>query len=248
LPRDRKIGVPYDALVTLDPGALPQTPLHPCPYLPGRQAQERAFLADRLDGEVYHELMDRGFRRSGDLFYAPDCPGCRLCVPLRVPVDGFRPSRSQQRVLRRNRDVQTVVRRPTFTAATWELYRRYLQFQHGRGDEPGNDSAASLEAHLYTPVVDTVEVLYQLGERTVAISLLDVCSRSVSAVYHFFDPDHAARSLGVFSALHEIAWARAQGIAHYYLGYWIEGAATMHYKANFRPHELLRDGRWTPGA
>ncbi len=224
---------------------LPHTPLHPCPYLPGRKARERAFLADRVDPEVYHELMDRGFRRSGELFYAPDCPGCRRCVPIRVPVLTFTPSRSQRRVLRRNHDVTAIVRRPEFTPATWDLYRRYLQHQHGRA--PGDETAASLAAFLYAPVVDTVEVLYQLGGRTVAISLLDVCSRSVSAVYHFFDPDVAARSLGVFSALHEIGWTRAQGIPHYYLGYWVEGAPTMQYKANFRPHELLVDGVWLPG-
>lgn len=96
-------------------------------------------------------------------------------------------------------------------------------------------------------MVDTVEVLYQLGGRTVAISLLDVCSRSVSAVYHFFDPDVAARSLGVFSALHEIGWTRAQGIPHYYLGYWVEGAPTMQSQGKLRPHELLVDGVWLPG-
>lgn len=224
---------------------LPRTPLHPCPYLPGLQARERAFLAERLDPEVYHELMDRGFRRSGDMFYAPDCPACRRCVPLRVPVATFAPSRSQRRVLRRNRDLHAVVREPHFTTATWELYRRYLQHQHGRA--PGDETPDSLEAFLYAPVVTSVEVLYQLGGRTVAISLLDVCSRSVSAVYHFFDPDVAARSPGVFSALHEIAWTRAQGIPHYYLGFWVEGAPTMRYKANYRPHELLRDEVWRPG-
>lgn len=232
-------------MIDVDDG-LPRTPLHPCPYLPDRQARERAFLADRVDPEVYHELMDRGFRRSGDLFYAPDCPGCRQCVPLRVPVATFLPSRSQRRVLQRNRDVRASVRRPEFTPATWQLYQRYLQHQHGRPAD--HDTEASLQAHLYASVVDTVEVLYQLGDRTVAISLLDVCSRSVSAVYHFFDPDCEARSLGVFSVLHEIEWTRTQGVPHYYLGYWIEGAKTMQYKANYRPHQVLRDGAWQPGA
>ena len=58
------------------------------------------------------------------------------------------------------------------------------------------------------------------------------------------EPEFAARSLGVFSVLQEIEWTLTQGIAHYYLGYWIEGAPTMHYKASYRPHELLHDGVW----
>lgn len=223
---------------------LPHTPPHPCPYLPGRIARERAFVTDRLDPELYHELMERGFRRSGDLFYAPDCPGCRACVPLRVPVAAFVASRSQRRRTRRNEDVRVLVRRPEFTADTWSLYQRYLHFQHAPRAEP--ETPAALRTGLYVSPVATTELLYRVGERTVAISLLDVCSRSVSAVYHFFDPEFAARSLGVFSVLHEIGWTHAQGIPHYHLGYWIEGAPTMRYKANYRPHELLREGRWQP--
>jgi arginyl-tRNA--protein-N-Asp/Glu arginylyltransferase len=66
----------------------------------------------------------------------------------------------------------------------------------------------------------------------------------VSAVYHFYDPDERDRSLGVFSVLMEIEFARQLGVPHYYLGYWVEGAETMHYKANYRPHELWLDGQW----
>ena len=222
--------------------ALPRTPPHPCPYLPGRVARERGFVTGSLEPELYHELMDRGFRRSGDMFYAPDCPGCRACVPLRVPVATFEPSRSQRRVLRRNADVAVEHRRPDLSEATWRLFCRYQEHQHGPTNPP--ESPASLQASLYADVVDTVEILYRLGDRTVAVSIVDVCSRSVSSVYHFFDPDFAERSLGVFSVLHEIEWAKRRGIPHYYLGYWVHGAATMQYKANYRPHELLDRGAW----
>lgn len=221
---------------------LPRTAPHPCPYLPGRDARERAFLARSLDPEAYHELMDRGFRRSGTMFYAPDCSDCRRCVPLRVPVAEFAPSRSQRRVRRKNADIHVAFARPEFTPATLALYRRYLRAQHGAGGD--DESAESLRASWYEPVVDTVEATYSLGTRTLGKSLLDVCSRSVSAVYHFYDPEFAARSLGVFSVLAEIEWTASLGVPHYYLGFWVEGAPTMQYKANYRPHELLVDGTW----
>lgn len=221
---------------------LPPTPPHPCSYLPGLLASERAFRADTLDPEAYHELMDRGFRRSGSTFYAMACADCRRCVPIRVPVAEFAPSRSQRRAQRRNQDVRVHIGRPEFTAATWDLYRRYGQAQHGKRDE--DDSPEGLRDSLYAPVVDTYEVTYRLGDRAIGKSLLDVCSRSVSAVYHFYDPDHARRSIGVFSVLAEIAWTRQIGVPHYYLGFWIEGAKTMQYKADYRPHELLIDGTW----
>lgn len=220
---------------------LPRTTPHPCPYLPGRHAAERAFLAESLDPEAYHELMDRGFRRNGTLFYATDCEGCRRCVPLRVPVDEFTPSRSQRRVLKKNADVRATFALPEFTAATFALYVRYLRAQH---DGVADETPESFRASLYERVVDTIEVTYSLGARTIGKSLLDRSSRSVSAVYHFYEPELRSRSLGVFSVLTEIEWTRATGVPHYYLGFWVEGARTMQYKANYRPHELLVDGTW----
>ncbi|MEO6593727.1 MAG: arginyltransferase [Planctomycetota bacterium] len=229
-------------LAHIDADRLPRTPLFPCPYLPDRQARQRAFLAEHLDPELYHDLMDRGFRRSGEMFYATDCPSCEMCVPLRVPTTEFRPSKSQRRAMQKNRDVVMRVRHPELSTENFDLYGRYVQHQHGT---PATDETReSLRASLYERVVDTVEVTYTIGDRLAAVSLLDVCSRSVSAVYHFFEPEFAARSLGVFSVLAEIEWARRIGVPHYYLGYWVEGAETMHYKANYRPHELLRVGAW----
>lgn len=231
----------------VDGGQLPPGPPHPCPYLPQKTARERGFRADHLPAELYHDLMDRGFRRSGDVFYAPDCEGCSACVPLRVPVATFEPSRSQRRAMRRNRDVQTNVAMPVFSAEKLQMYRRYLAHQHPRRpDDPTPEATAEdFRRSLYTEVVTTVEVTYRLGERLIAASLLDVSPRSLSAVYHYYDPDHAQRSLGVFSALTEIELARKVSVPHYYLGYWIAEAPTMSYKANFGPHEVLRSGVWS---
>lgn len=234
---------PAERLLSLvDAGRLPQTPLHACPYLPDLEARERFFVARRLDPELYHDLMDRGFRRSGEMFYAADCPGCRRCVPLRVPVASFAPSRSQRRVLRRNRDVTARVRRPEFTSAAFDLFRRYRRHQHAAPESV--ESPETCRAWLYAPVVASFEVVYTIDDRLAALSLLDVCSRSVSSVYHFYAPEFARRSLGVLSVLHEIAWTHRIGVPYYYLGYWVEGAKTMDYKVNYRPHELLLDGVW----
>jgi arginyl-tRNA--protein-N-Asp/Glu arginylyltransferase len=227
----------------LDGNELTRTPPHACSYLPGRTASMRAFAADRLDGDSYHELMDRGFRRSGRMFYRTYCGACRACVPLRVPVATFAPTRSQRRVLRRNADVAITMRPPRFSTDAFELYQRYLRHQHPDSVQ-GEDEASFREAFC-AEVVDSVEVRYTLGERLVAVSLLDVCARSLSSVYHFFDPDHARRSLGVFSVLAEIEQAKRIGVPFYYLGYWVQGSRTMQYKADYGPHELLRDGRWS---
>ena len=233
---------------------LTTLPPHACPYLPARAATLRAFSVGQLDPDLYHGFMDAGFRRSGRMVYQPACDGCRRCVPIRVPTDRFRPDKTQRRCARRNADLTVTAGPPVLSDEKLELYRRYVAQWHAKptaGDEDEDDgSRASLEAFLYTSPVATTEFAYRDGDgRLLAVGIADVCRRSFSSVYFYFDPDHRGRSLGTFGACHEIAWAAAAGIPHYYLGYWVSGCRKMEYKTNFRPFELLGlDGRWRPGS
>jgi len=217
---------------------------HECPYLPDRLARSRAFLADRMPGEVYHRFMDAGFRRSGRLFYQPACGGCRSCVPVRVPVAAFRTDKSQRRCARRNADLAVSASEPKATEEKHELYSRYLRGWHGRDA----DDFEGFVAFLYDSPVETVEFEYRDGGGTLlAVGICDVCEQSLSSVYFYFDPAHAGRGLGTFGALQEIGAATRLGIPYYYLGYWIRDCRQMRYKTSFRPCELLgTDGIWRP--
>jgi arginine-tRNA-protein transferase len=230
---------------------LVTTPAHPCPYLPGRTAQNRAFLAERMPGELYHDFMDAGFRRSGEVFYQPVCAGCRACVPLRVVVDRFVLSKSQRRCWRRNADLLVEGAAPEATDEKFDLYRRYVD---GRFRRPGRGSAdaeppdrAGFESFLCRSPVDTIEFTYRdrATGRLLAVGVCDVCARSLSSVYFYYDPDEPRRGLGTFGLLWELDFARRAGVPHYYLGYWVGGCATMQYKRDVGPCELLgTDGVW----
>ena len=76
--------------------------------------------------------------------------------------------------------------------------------------------------------------------------LLDWLSDGASAVYSFFDPAEARRSLGSYMVLWLIEVARAKGLEHVYLGYWIAEAPKMAYKTRFRPIEGLTAEGWIP--
>ena len=215
---------------------------HPCPYLPGRVAQSRAVWAERMRPQMYHAMMDAGFRRSGKLIYQPICRGCRECLPLRVPVQTFRPDKSQRRCARRNADLVVTHAAPQISDEKWDLYRRYIEQWHGRPAE----NRESLEQFLYETPVETLEFTYrdQTG-RLLAVGICDLCPSALSSVYFYFDPTEASRSLGTFGALHELQFAQIHQIPYYYLGYWIDRCMSMRYKAMYQPSEVLHpDNAW----
>ena len=221
-------------------------PEHPCPYLPNRTAQSRAFWAERVPGSVYHRFMDAGFRRSGKVFYQPACRACRQCWPMRVPVDRFQPSKSQRRGWRRTQELVVTAGEATPTDEKFELYLRNVTRWHDR--QKGEEDRESFEDFLYRSPVETVEYTYRDGSgRLVAVGICDVCRESFSTVYFYHDPEESRRGLGTFGALYELEQAGLLGIPYYYLGYWIPGCGAMEYKSSFRPNAVLHpDGVWRP--
>lgn len=236
------MSIPENNLPPLLRLPLAAGPEHACPYLPNRTAQEEFLGCHRLDPAVYQELMDSGFRRSGRIIYRPTCTGCRECVPLRVPVNSFRPSRSQRRVIRRNTDLRVEVGPPVCTPEKGRLYADYLRYQH---DGTKSEDYLSFQEFLYTSPTDTLEMSYRLGARLLAVGIVDACPDCLSSVYCFFDPAEARRSLGVFAALCEIAECRRRGLHYWYAGYYVRESPRMNYKTGYRPHELLSlGGEW----
>jgi len=235
------------------PIALPliTTAPHPCPYLPNREATLRAFGVDRLPGSLYHRFLDASFRRTGNIIYQPVCRGCRACQPLRVPVERFQPSKSQRRCWRRNQDLRVAVDLAKCSDEKWALYAQYQSQRHG--EAPGKNTAEdrqAFESFLYSSPVDTIECTYRdMSGKLLGVGICDVCSQSLSSMYFFFDPSRVRRGLGIFGVMWELDYARRHNIAHYYLGFWINGCRNMKYKTDFRPYQILcGDGQWRDAA
>ncbi len=217
---------------------------HPCSYLDGELATT-LFVdpATPIDTHLYSQLSSIGFRRSGPHLYRPHCGSCNACIPVRVPVAGFRPNRSQRRLLRRNADLEAHAVAAIDSDAHFGLYSRYIRARHSDGDMYPADRT-QYDAFLTREWGCTSYVEFRRADRLLAVAVLDHLDDGLSAIYTYYDPTEEQRSLGSYVILWEIAQARRLGLAAVYLGYWIRDCRKMNYKTHFRPIELLVNGQW----
>lgn len=216
-----------------------------CPYLPNEVARMPLAVATQpINGARMDKLLELGYRRSGSFFYRTQCPRCSACEALRLDVQTFRPSRSQRRVEKRGDSrLQVRIGKPET-----DEYRVHLFNLHRRARGLDRSGATADEtdynSFLLNAPCESLELsLWDQGQ-LIAVSITDVASSGLSAVYCFFDPDASIYSPGTYAILKQLQIARHLGLRWLYLGLYVEANAHLNYKAKFRPHQRLIRGVW----
>ena len=212
----------------------------PCPYLKDEIYRQEYFAGTDLDGPEFQQLLDQRWRRFGTVFFRPVCPDCRKCRPLRVIACSFTPTKSQKRVLKKNRNTRVEFASLKFKEEFFSIYEKHSL---SKFDQVGNRE--EFIRNFYNPGVSSFQSEYYIDGVPAGFGILDLSSNGLSSVYFCYDPEFSEYSLGSFSILKEIELTASVGLKYYYLGYYIEESPRMVYKGRFHPHEILENGVWS---
>lgn len=218
---------------------------HDCGYTDGKQATN--LVPDPnlpMTMDLYSQLIQLGYRRSGDHTYRPHCDDCSQCIPCRVPVDRFEARKTQQRCLKRNQDLSVKIKPAYYSEEHFDLYSLYLSARHPDGDMV-NPEPDDFKKFLYSDWSDTDFIEIRHNKKLKAVAVTDKVKNGLSAVYSYFDASEKQRGLGSFCVLQQILLAESFKLDYLYLGYWIDNNKKMQYKTNFRPLEIFTDNHWS---
>lgn len=211
-----------------------------CSYIKDFEWRFEYFFAYELNYNDLDRLLEKGWRKFGIYYFRPNCVTCRKCIPLRIPVRNFTPSKSQRRVLKKSEKIRVEFKPLTYKNEIFEIYRDHSLNRFGR--EVDVETFAST---FYTETCPSMQSEYYLGKELIGTGFLDISSQAFSSVYYMFKTRYEEYSPGTYSILKEIEKARFMGKKYYYLGYYIEENRSMAYKNMFHPNEKYDWGKKT---
>ncbi|XP_004838856.1 arginyl-tRNA--protein transferase 1 isoform X10 [Heterocephalus glaber] len=138
---------------------------------------------------------------------------------------------------------------------SYQVYKRYQMVIHK--DPPDKPTVSQFTRFLCSSPLEaenppngpecgygSFHQQYWLDGKIIAVGVIDILPYCVSSVYLYYDPDYSFLSLGVYSALREIAFTRqlhekTSQLSYYYMGFYIHSCPKMKYKGQYRPSDLL---------
>lgn len=212
-----------------------------CAYIEGNSVRMNYKYIEDATKAYNTALINRGWRRFGCYYFHPICNGCDECKSLRIDVNNFKLTKSQRKSIKRNRDTEIIIQKPTISKAHIQLYNKYHSFKHQKDNwSHRNISTREYRENFIEGAHDFgKEVLYIKDEKLIAVDLIDVLDDGISSIYCYYDPDYPKLSIGTYSLLYQVELAKVLELPWIYLGYWVEECKAFSYKPNFQPQEIL---------
>ncbi len=214
-----------------------------CEYIKGIDYNiTYCYATDVTDIEL-SRLLAKGWRKFGDFYFKNNCQDCFQCIPLRINVKEFTPSKSQRRLLNKNHHIEIKLEPLNFKEEIYDIFCDHSKNRLNRTVESVDDFLSS----FYIESCPAMQSEYYLDNKLVAVGFLDIAGNALSSVYFIYRTEYSQYSLGNYSILKEIEIARSLNKNYYYLGYYVEGNKFMKYKNAFYPNEKMawKTGKWS---
>ena len=198
------------------------------------------------------ELLTEGFFRAGHTYartrFLFVAQRTYSAVWSRVPVATFSFRRSHRRLLTRTRRrFREEIAPYTPTPEQDAVYAAY-QAEHPL--DVAESVAEVFGRHEPHFEFDTHVLRVYDGDRLVAFSCFDLGATTLASLFGCYLPEYARHSLGIFTMLAELEYARGRGLVHYHPGYCVPGLPAFAYKQRLPDLEgrTYRDAAWRPMA
>lgn len=213
----------------------------PCSYFDDRLCDIRYKYMEHCSVSQQQSMLERGWRRFGNMHFVPECKSCTACITMRIDVKNFKFSKSDKRVLNKNKNTNVYIQKPTLSQEHLDLFNKYHAVMKEKKGWNENiiDPQEYHNSYVNGAQDFGKELLYFIDNKLVAVALLDLLPGGISSIYCYYDHDYEYLSLGRFSILAQISIAKQNNIPYVYLGYWIKDHFSMGYKEKYKPFEVL---------
>ena len=161
-----------------------------CSYLPSRDQITHYKVIEECSVSYCQELIERGYRRFGKMYFRPICVACDECKSIKIDVDNFEFSSSQKRVLKKASNIKSYIQKPTISKEHLELFEKYHLYMK---DKKSWEHNSTTPQNYYNSFVDShndfgYEILYFFENRLIGVDLIDILEDGVSSIYFYYDP------------------------------------------------------------
>jgi len=213
-----------------------------CSYLPNHKQTTHYKVIENCSTHQCQELIERGYRRFGKMYFRPICKECHECQSIKIDVVNYTFSKSARRVMRKAKDIRTYIQRPSLSQEHLKLFEKYHLYMHKK---KGWEYEKTSPEHYYGSFVlghekFGYEVLYFFEDKLIAVDLIDILDDGISSIYFYYDPEFSHYSLGKLSLYNQILYAKRREKKWIYLGYYVKECPSLSYKAQYKPYLTLQ--------
>ncbi len=206
-----------------------------CPYISSeKKFIQEYFFATNVTKSEYQSLLEASWRRFGIFYFRYACKNCNKCMPIRINLKNFNLTKSQKKVVKKNKNTKVIIRT---LQPSMEIYKVYENHSLNKFNKKTNIQEF-LETYYYKNDF-ALQSEYYIDDKLVAIGFLDKVNNALSSIYFAYNTDYSNYSLGTFSVIYESQYALSLNLDFYYLGYYIKENKSMKYKNNFKENQIL---------